>query len=80
MSPLSAFKSLYAVTLIAGALGAILACRSASAEEAKPASLPLSRIATPISIDGSLSDDAWRTATPITTWFEVNPGDNTTPR
>jgi hypothetical protein len=71
---------LYATTLLAGALWAVLACRTATAEDTKGPGLPISRISTPISIDGNLSEDAWRTATPITSWFEVNPGDNTPPR
>jgi hypothetical protein len=76
----TAFNPLNAVTLLVGAVAAVVfASRTAGAEDAKPASLPISRVATPISIDGKLSEDAWRTATPITTWYEVNPGDNTTP-
>ncbi len=33
-----------------------------------------------ITIDGSLSDEAWRSATRIDRWYEVNPGDNTEPK
>jgi hypothetical protein len=33
-----------------------------------------------ITIDGDLSDEAWRSATRIDTWYEVNPGDNVEPK
>ena len=71
---------LYAATALVGATAVVLACGSAYAEEAKPTSLPISRITTSISIDGKLSEDAWKTAAAITAWYEINPGDNTPPR
>jgi len=33
-----------------------------------------------ITIDGSLSDEAWRSATRIDKWYETNPGDNSEPK
>ncbi len=36
----------------------------------------ITRIATPIVVDGDLSDPAWQTIEPITDWLETNPGDN----
>src|SRR6266487_4822326 len=33
-----------------------------------------------ITIDGDLSDEAWRTAIRIDKWYEVNPGDNVEPK
>src|SRR5207247_5038789 len=33
----------------------------------------------PITIDGDLSDEGWRGATRVTTFYEVNPGDNVEP-
>jgi hypothetical protein len=33
-----------------------------------------------IAIDGNLDDEGWRGATPIDTWYETNPGDNTPPK
>jgi hypothetical protein len=33
-----------------------------------------------ITVDGDLSDEAWRTATRIEQWYEVNPGDNVEPK
>src|SRR4051794_1989743 len=41
--------------------------------------LHISRATGPIKIDGNLSDDGWKDVTPLTTWYEVNPGDNTPP-
>ena len=34
----------------------------------------------PIVVDGDLSDDGWRGATRIDTWYETQPGDNTEPK
>lgn len=40
----------------------------------------IARAATPITIDGDLSDEAWKTVEPITDWLETNPGDNVPPQ
>jgi hypothetical protein len=42
-------------------------------------SFRVSRASGAIKIDGDLSDEAWRTATRVETWYEVQPGDNTDP-
>jgi len=41
--------------------------------------LTVGRASGPIKIDGDLSDEAWRTATRVEKWYEVQPGDNTEP-
>jgi Domain of unknown function (DUF5916)/Carbohydrate family 9 binding domain-like len=41
--------------------------------------LTITRASGPIRIDGDLSDEAWRRATRIDKWYEVDPGDNTEP-
>lgn len=41
--------------------------------------LHVSRAKGPIKIDGNLSDEGWKEVKAITTWYEVNPGDNTPP-
>jgi hypothetical protein len=41
--------------------------------------LRISRASGPIKIDGNLSDESWQAVEPVTTWYEVNPGDNTPP-
>ncbi|MEO8362469.1 MAG: DUF5916 domain-containing protein [Vicinamibacteria bacterium] len=41
--------------------------------------LQISRATGSIKIDGDLSDEGWKAAKPVTTWYEVNPGDNTEP-
>ncbi len=56
--------------LCAGGLGA---------EEAGPPRIHLSRISSPISVDGDLSDAGWQGATVIETFYEINPGDNIPP-
>jgi hypothetical protein len=43
------------------------------------ATLHISRASGTIHVDGDLSDEGWRDATRVTTWYEVAPGDNTTP-
>src|SRR5437867_3773564 len=42
--------------------------------------LHIVRATGPIKVDGNLSDDGWRDVKPVTTWYEVNPGDNTPPK
>lgn len=42
--------------------------------------LHISRVTGPIKIDGNLSDESWQAVEPVTTWYEVNPGDNTPPK
>ncbi|MEO7794109.1 MAG: DUF5916 domain-containing protein [Thermoanaerobaculia bacterium] len=42
--------------------------------------IPISRVATPIVVDGDLSDPAWKEIPPITDWLETNPGDNIPPK
>ncbi len=41
--------------------------------------LHISRATGTIKIDGELSDEGWKGAVPVTTWYEANPGDNTPP-
>lgn len=40
----------------------------------------ITRTATPVVVDGDLSDPIWKTAEPITDWLETNPGDNIPPK
>src|SRR5438309_751160 len=42
--------------------------------------LRISRATGPIKVDGNLSDEGWQSVQPLTTWYEVNPGDNTPPK
>jgi hypothetical protein len=41
--------------------------------------LHIARATAPIKVDGNLSDAGWQDVKPVTTWYEVNPGDNTPP-
>jgi hypothetical protein len=52
--------------------------RAQSALSGEP--IAITRSTGRITIDGDLSDDAWRAATKIERWYEVNPGDNTEPK
>jgi hypothetical protein len=58
-------------------LGAALA---GAAEDAPLPSLEIHRATGPITIDGELSDEGWRGAARVDTWYETNPGDNTPPK
>src|SRR5438132_6260730 len=62
---------------VVGLLG--LAAAVPAADEPEIPSIAIRRATGPIVIDGDLSDAAWRDATRIETWYEVNPGDNTPP-
>ncbi|MFI5183407.1 MAG: DUF5916 domain-containing protein [Vicinamibacteria bacterium] len=61
-------------------LGVWLLAAGAHAAEIGRADLEIKRAAGPINIDGDLSDEGWRDAVPVETWFETNPGDNTPPK
>ncbi len=58
---------------------AALSTPAAAQSSLAGAALRISRATGPIRIDGDLSDEGWRGATRITTWFEVAPGDNNEP-
>ena len=63
---------------------AVAALLLAGAAAAQPAlsgdTIHITRASGPITIDGDLSDPAWRTATRIDKWYETKPGDNTEPK
>jgi len=83
--PVCAFRGMTTKTRsrIGAAFLALLALQS-RALQAQPRiageTLNISRTAGPIKIDGDLSDEGWKTTTPVTTWYEANPGDNTPPK
>jgi hypothetical protein len=49
-------------------------------EEAPVPPIEIHRAAGAIMIDGDLSDEGWKGAVRVDTWYEVNPGDNTPPK
>jgi hypothetical protein len=53
---------------------------AASGAEPEAAPLAIHRAAGPIAVDGDLSDEGWKGALRVDTWYEVNPGDNTPPK
>src|SRR6185369_14471503 len=61
------------------ALAVLCAAGAMAAEEPPKATLKLSRITSPIKVDGDLSDPGWKEATVVETFYEINPGDNIPP-
>ena len=63
------------------AAAAILALMTsgAAAQSLFGATIHVTRSTVPVSIDGDLSDEAWRDATRVDKWYEINPGDNVEP-
>ncbi len=57
----------------------LLGSPAVGAADTPEPTLPITRITTPIRVDGDLSDEGWSRTTPVDTWFETNPGDNTPP-
>ncbi len=51
-----------------------------SGAEIERVGLEIRRAAGPITVDGDLSDEGWKDAAPIETWFEASPGDNVPPK
>jgi hypothetical protein len=49
-------------------------------EGTRGAEIRIQRATGPIKVDGDLSDQGWKDATRITTWYETNPGDNVEPK
>jgi hypothetical protein len=49
-------------------------------DAAAPPPIGIHHAAGPIKVDGVLSDEGWRGAARIDTWYETNPGDNTPPK
>ncbi|MGZ7032397.1 MAG: DUF5916 domain-containing protein [Thermoanaerobaculia bacterium] len=64
------------------ALIAALFCSSFAVAQAQQANVALEirRATAPITIDGDLSDPAWKQAVPVDKWYETNPGDNVEPK
>jgi hypothetical protein len=57
-----------------------VASTAAAQPVARGDTIRISRAAGHISVDGDLTDEAWRTATRVDKWYESNPGDNTEPK
>ncbi len=57
-----------------------LSARAGAQSRMSGPTLQIARASSAIAIDGDLSDDAWRTAPRVETWYESQPGDNTAPR
>jgi hypothetical protein len=59
---------------------AVAGAAVARADEAAAPPIGIHRAAGAIKIDGDLSDEGWKRAVRVDTWYEVNPGDNTPPK
>ena len=72
------------ITRLAAALLLLFCSRQSHALLAQSSlageTLRITRTTGSIKIDGDLSDEGWQRVTPVTTWYEVNPGDNTPPK
>ncbi len=54
-------------------------CASAFADTPPPARIEIHRATGPIDVNGDLTDEGWKDATRVGTWYETNPGDNISP-
>src|SRR3954471_24591239 len=67
--------------LVAGVMAVVLTPSIALAQSALSGqTIQITRVNGRISIDGDLSDEGWRHAARIDTWYETQPGDNTEPK
>jgi Domain of unknown function (DUF5916) len=53
---------------------------TAASEDSAPPPLTIARARGPIAVDGDLSDEGWKGAARIDTWFETRPADNVPPK
>ena len=58
---------------------AALPLRAADDADGHP-TITISRAPSGITVDGDLSEPAWKSATRIDKWWETNPGDNVEPK
>ncbi len=65
--------------VFAALLAAALPLRAADDADGHPA-IAISRASAGITLDGDLSDPAWKSATRVDKWWETNPGDNLEPK
>src|SRR3954467_8642633 len=84
LPPLFAFKGMTtkALSKTAAALVLLVVQSCPVLAQSTPAgeTLHIARTTGAIKIDGNLSDEGWQDVKPLTTWYEVNPGDTTPPR
>src|SRR4051794_6597044 len=63
----------------AAVLAAALPLRAADDADGHP-TITITRAPSGITVDGDLSEPAWKSATRVEKWWETNPGDNTEPK
>src|ERR1043165_3776850 len=76
-SSIAAMRTTLAV--LAALFAAALPLRAADDLGAHP-TIEIARATGGITVDGDLSEPAWKTATRVDKWWETNPGDNTEPK
>ena len=64
---------------ILGLLSSVVAEAQQEKKKREPTTYTIHEATGPIHVDGSLSEDAWKDATPIPLAYEWHPGDNVTP-
>src|SRR5262245_61826095 len=65
--------------VLLGLLGTAKLAADVAAYPVDPPPLSIAHSAGPITVDGDLSDEGWRGAIKVDTWYETNPGDNVKP-
>jgi len=66
-------------TLLCGGLSFVSASPAAAQSALSGDTIRMSAAVAPITVDGDLSDEGWRGATRVETFYEINPGDNVEP-
>ncbi len=67
------------IALVLAALAAVLPLSAADDGDGHP-TITIARAPSGITVDGDLSDPAWKSATRVDKWWETNPGDNSEPK
>jgi len=70
-------RSVHACLLVAAFAGSAGTARGQSSLSGS--TLHMTRATSAIRVDGDLSEEAWRTATRVERWYDVNPGDSAVP-
>ena len=66
-------------TLLCSGLSFVSASPAAAQSALSGDTIRMSAAVAPITVDGDLSDEGWRGATRVETFYEINPGDNVEP-
>src|SRR6476619_3521784 len=67
------------VSVVVCGLSLVMAENATAQSALAGETIRIGRAAGSIAVDGDLSDEGWRDATRVVTWYEVSPGDNSEP-